>query len=277
MGRGKHERRRPRKSATPPALVDAQAPPGATPDVLEAPPTTDESARAAPPRESIRRGLLALPGSLQVEDLILFAWIVLVQRLIESQIGEHLHAVATLGVAPRWVHAVVFGGLAVVFYTRGPADVDLNEATSRRCVLGLLGWFVARSYFAGDGQWLGKAVGVAFLVVLLVAPLNALHRLPRTGLGLRRTLVLPAQLVGNSVFSGMITPDFFRGSELSGVAADHRLFASLVLSAFLFLYVVVAPRVMAGGAWRPFAWIVRLGVYLAALWLGRPPWLDFGW
>lgn len=277
MGRGKHEGRRPRKSATHSALADVQPTPGATPDVLEAPPTTDPSAPAATPRERVRRGLLALPLALQVEDLILFAWIVLVQRLIESQFGEHLHAVATLGAAPRWVYAVVFGGLAVVFYTRGPADADLNEATSRRCVLGLLGWFVARSYFAGDGQWLAKALGVAFVVVLLVAPLNALDRLPRTGLGLRRTLVLPAQLVGNSVFSGMITPDFFRGSELQGVAPDHRLLASLVLSAFLFLYVVVAPRVMAGGEWRPFAWIVRLGVYLAALWLGRPPWLEFGW
>jgi hypothetical protein len=216
-------------------------------------------------------------GALQIEDLILFAWIVLASRVVESLLGEHLHAVATLGAAPTWVYVVVFGGLAVVFYTRGPADVDLNEATSRRCVLGLLGWVVARSYFAGDGEWLGKALGVAFLVVLLAAPLNQLERLPRTGLGLRRTLVLPAVLVGNSVFSGMITPDFFRGSELQGVAPEHRLFASLVLSVFLFLYVVVAPRVMAGGEWRPFSWTIRLGVYLAALWLGRPEWLDFSW
>jgi hypothetical protein len=202
---------------------------------------------------------------------------VLVERLVESQMGEHLHAVAGLGAAPRWVYVVVFGGLAAVFYTRGPDDTDLNEATSRRCVLGLLGWFVARSYFAGDGDWAAKALGVAFLVVLLVAPLNALDKLPRTGLGLRRTLVLPAQLVGNSVFSGMITPAFFRGSELTGVAPEHRFTASLVLSAFLFLYVVVAPRVMAGGPWRPMAWVVRLGLYLLALRLGRPAWLEFGW
>lgn len=183
---------------------------------------------------------------------------------------------ATLGAAPRWVYAVVFGGLAAAFYTRGPADVDLNEATSRRCILGLSGWFVARSYFAG-GEWLFKAFAVALIVTVLIAPLNSLDRLPRTGLGLRRTLVLPAQLVGNSVFSGMITPDFFRGAELAGVAPEYRVLASLVLSAFLFLYVVVAPRVLAGGEWRPFSWVVRLGVYLSALQLGRPSWLDYGW
>ncbi len=197
------------------------------------------------------------------------------ERLLESYFGAELRAVGALGAAPRWVYVLVFGCLAVVFYTRGPADVDVNEATSRRCILGLFGWFVARSFFAGDSDWIFKAFAVVFIVALLAAPLNQLERLPRTGLGLRRTFVLPAQLVGNSIFSGMITPEFFRGSELAGVAPEHRVFASLVLSAFLFLYVVVAPRVMAGGEWRPFSWIVRLGIYLGALQIGRPSWLDY--
>ena len=43
------------------------------------------------------------------------------------------------------------------------------------------------------------------------------------------------------------------------------------------LYVVVGPRVMAGEGWRPLFWVVRLGFYLAALWLGRPNWLAYGW
>jgi len=236
-----------------------------------------EPVATAPATPRPPRSLLDLVRAVQAEDLILFVWIAVIQRIIESQFGGHLHAVAALGAAPAWVYALVFGSLAVVFYTRGPADVDLNEATSRRCVLGLLGWFVARSYFAGSADWRFKAFAVAFVVVVLIAPLNSLDRLPRTGLGLRRTLVLPAQLVGNSVFTGMITPAFLRGSELAGIAPEHRLFASLVLSAFLFLYVVVAPRVMAGGDWRPLTWTVRLGVYLAALWIGQPSWLEFGW
>jgi hypothetical protein len=62
---------------------------------------------------------------------------------------------------------------------------------------------------------------------------------------------------------------------MAGVAPEYRIFASLVLSAFLFLYVVVAPRVMAGGEWQPFSWIVRLGIYLGALQIGQPSWLDY--
>jgi hypothetical protein len=34
---------------------------------------------------------------------------------------------------------------------------------------------------------------------------------------------------------------------------------------------------MAGEDWRPLSWMVRLGFYLSALWLGRPGWLRFGW
>ncbi len=243
----------------------------------EVAPGPDESPSLAQPTApfSLTRGLVAVARSVQAEDVALFLWIVLFQRLLESHFGEELRAVASLGTAPRWMYAVVFGGLIAVFYTRGPADVDLNAATSRRCVLGLSGWFVARSYFAGDADWFMKAFAVVFIVTILIAPLNALERLPRTGLGLRRTLVLPAQLVGNSVFTGMITPDFFRGSELAGVAPEYRGLASLVLSAFLFLYVVVAPRAMAGDPWRPFSWIVRLGIYLTALELGHPSWLGF--
>jgi hypothetical protein len=244
-------------------------PPLATPD---APVAVDLEPGARP---TFRGGLAQAARSVQIEDVALFLWIVLVERLLEGYFGTELRTVAILGAAPRFVYVAVFGGLAIVFYTRGPADRDLNEATSRRCVLGLLGWVVARSYFSGDGDWLIKAFGVAFLVVVLIAPLNHLDRLYRTRLGLRRILVLPAQLVGNSVFSGMITPDFLRGSELHGVAPEYRFFASLVLSAFLFLYVVVAPRVMAGEDWRPLSWVVRLGVYLSALQIGRPSWLDF--
>jgi hypothetical protein len=278
MGRARRDHRRQKKGpqASPQADVDVSLGSGRD----QPAPASEEPGAAdrVEPRakRAFRSRLADAARSVQVEDIALFLWIVVVERLLESYFGTELRTVATLGAAPRWVYAVVFGGLAVVFYTRGPADVDVNEATSRRCVLGLFGWFVARSYFAGDGSWFLEAFAVAFLVTILIAPLNALERLPRTGIGLRRTLVLPSLLVGNSVFSGMITPEFLRGSELAGIAPEHRYIASLVLSAFLFLYVVVAPRVMAGGEWRPFSWVVRLAVYLSALQLGRPSWLDFG-
>jgi len=218
-----------------------------------------------------------LTHALQAEDFILFGWIVLASRLAETSFGSALRSTAVVAIPPAWIYAVVLAGLAVVFYTRGPADTDLNEASSRRCVLGLSGWFVARSYFAGDKDWFVSAFIVVFAVAVLASPLNNLEKLPRTSLDLRRALVFPAELLGNSFFSAMITPDFLRGAELQGVAAEYRLFAAGLLAAFLFLYVVAGPRVMAGEDWRPLSWIVRLGFYLVAVWLGKPSWLQYGW
>ena len=279
MGRSRRDKRRRKEGPRESLRAVVERTPGESLDAspVEAgsdEPTSVDDLRPQPPFR-LRRGLAAVAHSVQAEDVALFLWIVLFQKLLESYFGDELRAVASLGTAPRWLYVVVFGGLIAVFYTRGPADVDLNAASSRRCVLGLSGWFVARSYFAGDADWFMKAFAVVFIVTILLAPLNALDRLPRTGLGLRRTLVLPAQLVGNSIFTGMITPDFFRGTEMVGVAPEYRGLASIVLSAFLFLYVVVAPRAMAGDPWRPFAWVVRLGLYLSALQIGQPSWLGF--
>ena len=233
---------------------------------------------AAVPAAYTGRGLLfELTHALQVEDYLLFGWIVLAHQLAQTRFAGLLRGPDGLDIPSKWIYAVVLTGLAVVFYTRGPADTDLNEASSRRCVLGLSGWFVARSYFAGDKDWFINAFIVVFAVAILVSPLNNLEKLPRTGLGLRRALVLPAQLVGNSVFSSLITPEFLRGAELQGVAPEYRLFGAGALAAFLFLYVVVGPRVMAGEPWSPLSWVVRLGFYLAAVWLGKPSWLQYGW
>ena len=58
---------------------------------------------------------------------------------------------------------------------------------------------------------------------------------------------------------------FYVGSAILGIA--------LGLAAFLFLYAVVGPRVLAGEAWTPAWWVVRFGLYVAALLLGRPGWL----
>jgi hypothetical protein len=270
MGRSKRKRRAfepPRRSG---GVEGAAVAPALAPG-LEV-----EDAAASPAEKG--RGLLwELAHALQAEDIILFAWIVAANRFLEGRFGTPLETAASLGAGPRWIWVVVVIGLAVVFYTRGPADTDLNEASSRRCVLGLSGWFVARAYFAGDTDWMSKAFVVVFTVAVLMAPLNNLEKLPRTSLRLRRMLVLPATLVGNSVFSAMITPAFLRGGELQGVAPEYRLFASGVLAAFLFLYVVVGPRVMAGEDWQPLSWMVRLGFYLSAVWLGRPSWLQYGW
>jgi len=241
-------------------------------------PGLDVEAASLPPPATESRGLLwELTHALQGEDYLLFAWIVLANHVVQTRFAGLLRTPAGPDIPTRWIYGVVIVGLAIVFYTRGPADIDLNEASSRRCVLGLSGWFAARSYFTGDPNWMGKVFVVVFAVAILMAPLNNLEKLPRTSLRLRRALVLPAQLVGNSVFSALITPDFLRGAELHAVAPEYRLFGAGALAAFLFLYVVVGPRVMAGEDWSPLSWVVRLGFYMAAVWLGKPAWLQYGW
>lgn len=266
--------RRNRKRAKPASVARsasrAELSPRDAPAAPSVPAPADDDKSRSPERGSALQ-------SVRIEDVLLFLWIVLAERLVEGLFGLDLQPLTSLGSAPKWAYAAVFGGLAVAFYTRGPADSDLNEATSRRCFLGLFGWFVARDYFSGSPDWGMKAIVVGMIVVVLVAPLQNLERLPRTSFGLRRILVLPAQLAGNSVFSSMITPEFVRGTELQGVAPDHRWFASLVLAAFLFLYIVIAPRVLAGESWQPLAWVIRFGFFATALWLGHPSWLAYGW
>jgi hypothetical protein len=272
MGRSKRKRRGfepPRRSG----VVDG----GGVAAAPSLAPGLDLEAASVPPQETGRGLLWELTHALQAEDYLLFAWIALAHQLAQTRLAGLLRGPSGVDIPAKWIYGVVLVGLAIVFYTRGPADTDLNEASSRRCVLGLSGWFVARSYFAGDPNWLFNAFVVVFAVAVLMSPLNNLEKLPRTSLNLRRVLVLPAQLVGNSVFGALITPDFLRGAELQGVAPEYRLFGAGALAAFLFLYVVVGPRVMAGEPWSPLSWVVRLGFYMAAVWLGKPSWLQYGW
>jgi hypothetical protein len=161
-------------------------------------------------------------------------------------------------------------GLAVALFTRGPADTNLDQASSRRCVISIILWLGARAYLGGSASWKDAVllwVAVGFVVL---APLPGLDRMPRTGLAVRRALVFPAQLVGNSFFAGEITPEFLRGAPAGDLAAQ--LAQSVVLAAFLFLYAVVGPRVLAGEAWQPGWWLVRFALYVVALLIGRPWW-----
>ena len=154
---------------------------------------------------------------------------------------------------------------AAVFYTRGPEDVDVDSATSRRCVLSVVFFFAAKSYLAGESNWLGLVIGWVLLVVFAILPIQArLERLPYTGLRLRRILVLPAQLLGNSVFITQIGPDFLSDPAFETLDPALRLPAKIGLSALLFLYTVVGPRAMAGGPWNPFVWVLRFGWYMLA-------------
>ncbi len=203
-----------------------------------------------------------LRGVLQIEDWILFAWLIALEQVVGRAFGKDLQALATGGAAPRWLLVVIGLCFAAVFYTRGPEDVDVDSATSRRCVLSVVLFFAARRYLAGESGWLGLVVAWVLLVVLAMAPIQALARLPYTGLALRRTLVLPAQLLGNTLFVAQVGPDFFADPSFETLDPALRLPAKIGLSAMLFLYTVVGPRAMAGGPWNPLVWALRFGWYM---------------
>jgi hypothetical protein len=217
-------------------------------------------------------GVLAwLRRAIGIEDALLFLWIVVLQQGLVRWVGPELGLLATGAWEPAWLVWLTAGGLAVALFTRGPADTDMHAASSRRCLISLILWFGARAYLGGSESWKGALILWVAVGFVVLAPLQAIERLPQTSLGLRRALVLPAQLVGNSLFVTQVTPEFLRGAALPGEPAA-RLWLSLLLAAFLFLYAVVGPRVLAGEAWTPGYWLVRFGIYVVALWLGRPSW-----
>jgi hypothetical protein len=197
---------------------------------------------------------------------VLFVWVVFLEELLVRRFGRELGLLATGAWEPTWLVALTGGGLAVALFTRGPADTNIHQASSRRCVVSLILWFGARQAMGGHTSWTRVVLTWLVAAFVVLAPLNALERMPRTGLGVRRLLVLPAQLVGNSVFATQVTPEFLQGAGLA---------VGLLFAAFLFLYAVVGPRVLAGEAWSPTWWTVRFGLYVAALLLGRPGW--FRW
>jgi hypothetical protein len=207
---------------------------------------------------------------LQVEDLLLFAWILLVDQVSQRFFPDELQRLVLEGRAPVWLLVAVGVPFAIVFLTRGPDDRDGHEATSRRCVISIVPLLAARDYMTGGSAW-GGWLAVWFVVAIVaLAPFNErnIDRVPRTGLLLRRLLVTPAMLVGNLLFSAHASTWLFSGDALAKVPEGYRGIAPLILAAFLFLYSVVGPRVMAGGPWNALAWVLRLVLYVTALKLG---------
>ncbi|MEO8504719.1 MAG: hypothetical protein ABI609_12545 [Acidobacteriota bacterium] len=205
-----------------------------------------------------------LRGAFQTEDWILFAWLAFMQQVLHHWLGGPLRAFATGVGTPRW--ALLATGLcfAVVFYTRGPEDVDVPSASSRRCVLSVVLFFAAERYLAGESSWFALVGAWAVLVVAAMAPIQQLESLPYTGLGLRRVLVMPAILLGNTVFVTQIGPRFLADPSFEVLDPALRLPAKVGLAGLLFLYTVVGPRVMAGGPWNPLFWTLRFAWYLVA-------------
>jgi hypothetical protein len=208
-----------------------------------------------------------LRGLFQIEDLVVFAWVSLLDLLSERFFPGLMQELGR-GHAPLWLWLAVGLPFAVVFLTRGPDDTDQNQATSRRCVISIVPLLAIRDYATGGSSW-SVWLGLWFLVTLVaLQPFNHIDKMRRTPLGLRRLLVAPALLAGNAIFTAHAAAWLWSGADLQNVPAGYRGIAPVMMAAFLFLYTVIGPRVMAGGPWNAVVWLLRFGLYVAALKLG---------
>jgi hypothetical protein len=206
-------------------------------------------------------------GLFQIEDLVVFAWVALLDQLSERFFPGLLQELAR-GHAPRWLWLTVGIPFAVVFFTRGPDDTDMNAATSRRCVVSIVPLLAIRDYATGGTHW-GGWLGLWFLVMIFaLQPFKNVDQMRRTPLPLRRLLVGPAILAGNAIFTAHAATWLWSGAELQKVPEGYRGIAPVMMGGFLFMYTVVGPRVMAGGPWNGLVWVLRFSLYVAALKLG---------
>ena len=198
-----------------------------------------------------------------IEDFLIAGWLAL-----GSWLADGLNLETLLGTNGRisvlaWA---VLAAFLVVFFSRGTEDADLDQALIRRMfVLGPLVFvlsalapltnFIVHSVRSARARRLGWPIPEAW------------RGWPGPPLpdGLRRALALPFTLLGESLFSRSIQTEFdiwLADRPLSDLP-PFLFFATATLIA-TFCFLVVGPRVIAGGvlAWRP--WRLRFGLYLAA-------------
>jgi hypothetical protein len=201
--------------------------------------------------------------ALEVEDLILGLWLLLAGHLLGPWRSAE-RAVTADGALSAWTW-LALAGLAVVFFTRGPDDDDLDRALLRRLTL------------VGPLAFL---LGPIALLINTVRTVRARTRAasrreepppdrngwpaPALPLPLRRTLVLPMEILGESLFRAFIPSEIRLWSRGEGVYDPF--FLTLTLAGLLVGYAVLVagPRIVAGAVldWR--VWAVRFLVYLGA-------------
>ncbi|MDX1998429.1 MAG: hypothetical protein SF066_11990 [Thermoanaerobaculia bacterium] len=201
--------------------------------------------------------------ALELEDLMLGCWLLLVGHLLGPWLTAE-RAVRADGALSAWTW-LALAGLAVVFFTRGPDDDDLDRALLRRLTL------------VGPLAFL---LGPIALLVNTVRTVRARQRAANRGekpppeangwpapalpLPLRRTLVLPMEILGEGLFRAFIPSEVQLWSRGEGVYDPF--FLTLTLACLLVGYAVLVagPRIVAGAAldWR--VWTVRFVFYLGA-------------
>lgn len=199
---------------------------------------------------------------------MLLLWLLVVEALLLRATGRPPEMWIEPGpVGFPWTAWLVILSLALVVFTRGKADRTTDGALMRRIPL------------------LGPVV---FLVAIIASMLGLFRRGPRSlaKLGgaeaewpmppapdwLRRAAAVPAILVGESGFRGVLARDLpqLLSQPAAGPSDPHglELAAALGWGVFLlalpFVCMVIGPRVAAGATtdWR--FWLARFGLFAAA-------------
>lgn len=199
----------------------------------------------------------------EIEDLLIAGWLALGSWLTgglqpETFLGAN-GRISVLG----WA---ILAAFLVAFISRGEKDADLDQALFRRMFV--LGPFVfILSVLAPLTNFVVHAVRSARARRLGWPIPEAWRGWPGPPLpdGLRRALALPFTLAGESLFSQSIQTEYdiwLADRPLSDLPMFLFFAGAMLIATYGFL--VVGPRVIAGGelSWRP--WLLRFGMFLAA-------------
>ena len=219
----------------------------------------DASPAARPPA--------AWAGWVQVEDILLVAWLLVVEALLlRSTDQSPIHWIEP-GPAPGasglpWTAWLVIGSLVFLVFTGGKSDRSVDGGIFRRILL------------------VGPLFPVLSMVVAVVSLIrggpNSLAKLggeeaewpmPKVPEWLRRTAALPAILVGESGFRAVLAsslPHLLAGMSPGGMKGAAGVSFGLLTLAIAFAIAVMGPRIAAGATtdWR--VWLLRFALFAMA-------------
>ena len=203
-----------------------------------------------------------LVAAFELEDVLLALWLL----ALGLWLGPRFTADRLFppGGQVSWLVWAALAAFAVVFFTRGPDDADLDRALIRRMFV------------------VGPLVFVFSLFALLANGILTLVRRRRGGSepatgwpgpplapGLRRTLALPLAILGEGLFRAMAASEMERWGvgtlTASGFVLERPSFAAFAVASLVAGYglLVMGPRVVAGAALDWQVWIPRFLLYLA--------------
>lgn len=231
--------------------------------------------------------------SFQLEDLILFVWVAIIEPLLARALAQVLGDLTpwTLGSIHNPLVGLIFlaagiGG-AIVVATRAPGQIDPERSGNSVVAYARLPMLVTLSYMFlygtsafgifdnGDN---GLLLVVCAPIALFAVSWMLFDRLPQVDIVIRRILIAPMILLGTWNFSGLVHGIFggtdwreFLGTQGIQILQNPNgalafvtglVTASVVLFYLIFIF---APRQIAFPNGSARDWFVRFGLFVVGL------------